>query len=259
MSGLAGRLFLLRELVARDWRSRYAGSLLSFAWAFAQPAAQLVLFTFVFSTVLRLPAAAGRPADFAAFLFCGLLPWIGLSEGTQRSALALTEGAYLVRKHRFPAELLVVSAVLSALIQQVAAGVVFVVAVGLTRGLAWERLLAWPGLLLLQAALSIGLGLLLSVGQVLLKDVAQAVGLLLMVWFYATPIIYPSEMVPDRFALLRDANPLGLLVDGHRWMLLAGEPPGAAAWLWFAGLVGGLLVSGVWFFSRMRPTLADEL
>jgi ABC-type polysaccharide/polyol phosphate export permease len=100
---------------------------------------------------------------------------------------------------------------------------------------------------------------LLSVGQVLLKDVAQAVGLLLMVWFYATPIIYPSEMVPDRFALLRDANPLGLLVDGHRWMLLAGEPPGAAAWLWFAGLVGGLLVSGVWFFSRMRPTLADEL
>ena len=117
MTGIAGRLFLLRELVARDWRSRYAGSVLSFTWAFAQPAAQLVLFTFVFSTVLRVPAA-GSPGDFAVFLFCGLLPWIGLSEGVQRSTMALTEGSYLVRKHRFPAELLVVSTVLSALIQQ---------------------------------------------------------------------------------------------------------------------------------------------
>lgn len=258
MTGIAGRLFLLRELVARDWRSRYAGSVLSFTWAFAQPAAQLVLFTFVFSTVLRVPAA-GSPGDFAVFLFCGLLPWIGLSEGVQRSTMALTEGSYLVRKHRFPAELLVVSTVLSALIQQLAAGVVFVVALGLTRGLPWERLVLWPVLLGLQALLSVGLGLLLSVGQVLLKDVAQAVGLLLMVWFYATPIIYPSAMVPARYALLRDANPLGLLVDGHRWMLLADKPPALAACIWFAGIVIGLLLAGIWFFGRARPTLADEL
>ena len=258
MSELAGRAFLLRELVVRDWRSRYAGSALSFLWAFAQPAAQLLLFTFVFATVLRLPGT-GRPGDFATFLFCGLLPWIGINEGLQRSATAFTEGAFLLRKHRFPAALLVVSTVLAAMIQQLAAGAIFLVVILVSRGLAWERLLVWPLLLMIQASLAVGLGLALAVGQVLLRDVAQALGIALTCWFYATPIVYPSSLVPESWHWLLVANPLAALVDAHRWMLLGDAAPSAGD---FAVLVPLAVVApllGLWLYRRLRPTLSDEI
>jgi lipopolysaccharide transport system permease protein len=251
--------FLLRELVVRDWRSRYAGSLLSFLWAFAQPAAQLVLFTFVFATVLRVPAAGRGAEDFAVFLFCGLLPWIGVNEGLQRSTVALTEGAYLVRKHRFPAQLLVVSTVFSSLLQQLAGAAIFVAYLAATRGFDVTRLWLLPLLLAAQALFTIGLGLLLAVGQVVLRDVAQVVGIALMVWFYATPIIFPAESVPARWGWLVSINPLATIVGGYRWMLLgasAGDVEGLAALLSATAL---LLAAGWWLFRRLRPTLADEL
>jgi lipopolysaccharide transport system permease protein len=253
------RGFLLRELVVRDWRSRYAGSLLSFLWAFAQPAAQLVLFTFVFATVLRVPAAGKGAEDFAVFLFCGLLPWIGVNEGMQRSTVALTEGAYLVRKHRFPAELLVVSTVLSSLLQQLAGAVIFGGYLVATRGLDATRLWLLPVLVAAQALFSVGLGLLLAVGQVVLRDVAQVVGIALMVWFYATPIIYPAESVPERWAWLVSVNPLATIVGGYRWMLLGASAGDAVAPVAFLVATGALLAGGWWLFHRLRPTLADEL
>ena len=95
--------FLLRELVVRDLKSRYAGSLFGFVWAFLHPLWQLALFTVVFSYILRIPLVGERTSSFPLFLFAGLLPWLGVQEGISRSTTAIAEGANLVNSEGLPA------------------------------------------------------------------------------------------------------------------------------------------------------------
>ena len=191
-------LFLLRELVKRDFQGRYAGSLLGFFWSFAQPLWMLVLFNFVFSTVMKISPAGTRTDHFAVFLFAGLLPWMALNEGVQRASTAVTDNASLVKKLRFPSEILVAAVVLAALFHEAVALVVFLA------GLAFLRVLDWGGLPLLllaiplQLALTLGLGLLLSSVHVFFRDTAQMLGMVLTAWFYLTPIVYPVQLVPER-------------------------------------------------------------
>jgi lipopolysaccharide transport system permease protein len=250
---------LLAELVVRDWKIRYAGSWLGFLWALAQPLAQLVLFTFVFSTVMKVRDFGGGPAGFAGFLFCGLLPWMGVSEGLQRGAVAILESSFLVRKHRFPAALLVASVVLAALVQQAIATALFGAIASASGWLVWPRLAWLPVFGLAQAVLTLGLALLLAAVQVYFRDVSQALGLGLMFWFYATPIVYPMQFVPARWREMLEWNPLAVLVAGHRAIFLGTDlPPPAqiALLLLSAALIGGL---GWLFFRRLEPGFSDEV
>ena len=99
--GGSKRWFLLREMVRRDFAARFAGSALGLVWALVQPLWQLVLFTFVFSVILRVPLTGERTPHFAIFLFCGLLPWLAVHESLLRSATAINDNANLVKKLTF--------------------------------------------------------------------------------------------------------------------------------------------------------------
>lgn len=248
----------MRELVVRDWKSRYAGSLLGFLWAFAHPIAQLVLFTFVFSIVLRSPVAVPGPG-FAAFLFCGLLPWMGVHEGIQRGTTAVVEGAFLLRKHSFPAEAIVIATVLSAAIQQLIATGIFVAIAGAAGWMAGTKLAWLPLAVVAQLVLTTGLSLLLAAAQVFFRDTAQVVSLVLMFWFYTTPIIYPSAAVPQALQAILRWNPLVALVEAHRWILLSGQPPSSSQVAVLFGAASLALGLGLWVFRNQQPTFADEL
>jgi ABC-type polysaccharide/polyol phosphate export permease len=254
-------LFLLKELVKRDFQGRYAGSLLSFLWSFVQPLWMLVLFTFVFAGVLdiRVERMGAGTDNFAVFLFCGLLPWTAVQEGLMRSTTAITDNAELVKKLRFPAEILALSVVLGALLHEaIAAGVFFVVLVVLGE-LSWSTL---PWLLLavpLQVALTLGLGLLLAPAHVFFRDTSQVLGMALMGWFYLTPIVYPSSWVPEEVAPIIHANPLTALVDLYRSAFLGTKVIfGPGAWGLFA-LAVGLPGLGLWLFRRLKPAFVDEI
>src|SRR3954468_22408286 len=93
---LRHHLFLLKELVKRDFQGRYAGSVLGLVWSFLQPLWMLLLFTFVFSTVMKIPLVGVRTSHFSIFLFCGLLPWMAVQEGVLRSASAIIDNSSLV-------------------------------------------------------------------------------------------------------------------------------------------------------------------
>src|SRR5215470_14261855 len=125
-SSLAPRLFLLKEMVVRDVRARYAGSSLGIVWAFGQPVLWMLLYTSVFSVILRVPVERGF-ASFPEFLLAGLLPWIAIQEGISRSSSALTDNAAMVKKTVFPLETLVLSVVLSAAVNQVIAMGIFAI------------------------------------------------------------------------------------------------------------------------------------
>jgi lipopolysaccharide transport system permease protein len=252
-------LFLLKELVKRDFQGRYAGSLLGLVWSFVQPLWMLLLFTFVFSTVMKISPAGTRTGHFAVFLFSGLLPWMALNEGVVRASTAITENASLVKKLRFPSELLVLAVVLAALLHEAIAGILFLGVLAALRELSWGGL---PLLLLavpLQVALTLGLGLLLGSLHVFFRDTAQILGMVFTGWFYLTPIVYPLALVPERFQPWIRLNPLTSLVELYRQALLGGEMalvPGTGV-LALAAVV--VLFAGFLLFRRLKTAFVDEI
>src|SRR5262249_6066813 len=212
---LASKLFLLKEMVLRDVRARYAGSGLGVAWAFAHPILWMLLYTGVFSLVLRVPVEAGY-ASFPEFLMAGLLPWMAIQEGLARCASVLPDNASMVKKTVFPLETLVLSIVVAAVVNEVIAFAVFGVYVGLLGHLrlGW-RLLLVPALAL-QILLTFGLGCIAATLTAFVRDTTHAVGIVLTIGFYATPIVYPASLVPARLKPLLAANPVTHLVDLYR-------------------------------------------
>ena len=225
-------LFLLRELVVRNLRSRYVGSALGLAWSVLNPLWQLALFTFVFFRVLELSLEGEQTQNFAVFLFCGLLPWMAVHEGVSRSASAITDNADLIKKMRLPGELLVASLVIGALLNASIGAVAFVVVLAAIGELSVASvpliLVAVP----LQAALTFGLGLGLAAANAYFRDTAQAAGLVLNAWFFVTPIIYSVNGVPCAVPEVpgvepadRSGLPLPRRLSGGRG---PGEPDAAA-------------------------------
>jgi lipopolysaccharide transport system permease protein len=260
-----GHIFLLRELVRRDFQGRYAGSLLGFVWSLVQPLWMLLLFTFVFSTVMKVspvgPAAGQlRTQHFAIFLFGGLLPWLALHEGVLRSSTAITENASLVKKLRFPSEILVLAVVLAALLHEAIAAAIFLVVLACVGELSWGGL---PLLLVavpLQIGMTLGLGLMVAAVHVFFRDTAQILGMVFNAWFYLTPVVYPLALVPGRFRGWLELNPLTPLVGLYRQAFLGGgslAPVPGTGRLAVAAAV--LLSVGFWLFRRLKRAFADEI
>lgn len=255
------QIFLLKELVKRDFQGRYAGSLLSFFWSFIQPLFLLGLFTFVFAVVLRLKFEQYGVAteNFGIFLFSGLLPWMAIQEGLQRGSTAITDSSALVKKMSFPSALLVLSIVCGALLHEAIAATVFA-AILIGRGeLAW-RGLPWLALaIVLQIALTFGLALVLASVHVFFRDTSQMIGMVLTGWFYFTPIVYPLGMVPEGIRPWIEANPLTALVELYRLGFLGGRLEARLSLWVLIGSATALLAAGWWLFRRLEPAFVDEI
>ena len=251
--------FLLKELVRRDLQSRYRGSLLGFLWAFVNPLWQLALLWVVFSVILKVPLTGEKTASFPVFLFSGLVPWLGFAESLQRAATTVVEHSGLVRKLRFPSELLVVSNVASALVHQFVALAIFAVWQAFAGEPEWARL---PWLLFglaAQICLSLGLGWAAGALQVFFRDVSQALNIGIQAWFYLTPIVYPLTLVPERARPWFALNPMATTVQAFRAVLLGSPPPTATAALILFAIALATLGLGWALFRRLRPAFADEL
>lgn len=254
--------FLIKELVRRDFRGRYAGSVFGFLWSFAQPLWLIVLFTFVFSTVLKVSLVGERTGSFGIFLFSGFLPWMAIQEGLLRGATAITESSEMVKKVRFPASALVVAAVLSALVHQLIALAVFGVILAALGELSPAALPLLLPAFALQLTLTLGGALGLAALNVIFRDVVQALNMVLNAWFYLTPIVYPLDLVPAMLRPWIELNPLTVLVELYRQALLGNAPdvpvaaPSLAVLLVTVAVVGS---TGWWLFRRLERTFADEL
>lgn len=253
-------LFLLRELIRRDFTSRYAGSLLGLVWSFVQPLWQLALFVFVFSIVVRLPLDGEATGRFWVFLLCGLLPWMAIQEGITRSCTVITDNATLVGKMRFPSELLVVVVTTTALLHQAITLGFFLIALAVTGEISWGSLILLPPALVLQVLLTLGLGFLLAATHVFFRDTVQLLNMVTNAWFYLTPIVFPLAIVPEQVRALMFANPLTVLVTLYRQAFLGAGTPLSAwhlAFLVFAVLA--IFGAGLWTFRHFKPAFADEI
>jgi ABC-type polysaccharide/polyol phosphate export permease len=269
---LAGELIRSRQLlfglVWKDIRVRYRYTAIGFLWAVLEPVALMLILTFVFSYVLADKASFANPegdTPYAVFLLCGLVFWQFFSNALSNATQSLIESANLVRKVRFTREIIPLAAMGYPLVNLLI-GVVLLIAIHLLLGGALTPAALWilPAFCI-QLALLVGLGLILSCGNVRYRDVGYMVGVAILFGFYASPIFYGLDFVTDNESLPRwvavayQANPMAGLITAYRDALLYGQAPALAHLAWPALTAAAALVLGVLLFRRAAPTLSDHL
>lgn len=251
---------MIAGLVRRDIRSRYAGSMLGILWTLLYPLLLLLVYFFVFSTILQVKfTARGGSGTFALYLLAGLLPWLAFQEGVTRAATAVVDNAGIVKSIHFPAVVLVSSSVLASAFTLVLSLGMLLIALLVTGTVSWTTV---PYVLLLvsvQMVLAFGCGLVTASMHTFLRDTLPILQMIFMLWFYLTPIIYPLSYVPQRFAAVFAWNPFTPLVTAYRAVLIEGRSPVTMdmlpTYVWVV-----LCVSVGWLiFSRLEPGFADVL
>lgn len=245
---------LLYFLVWRDLKVRYKQTAIGAAWAVLQPALAALLFTVVFGRFAGVPSE-GLP--YPLFAYAGLLPWQLFSYALTESTHSVVTHQQLIKKVYFPRIFLPLTPVLAALVDFALAGAVLAaLLVAFQVELPW-RLLLLPGAVLLAVLTAFAVAVWLAALNVAYRDVRYAVPFFVQVWFFATPVVYPSSLIPAPWRAVWALNPMASVVDVFRWSLLGAPAPPAAALAASAAAVLLLLAAGVRFFRTVEATIAD--
>ena len=247
---------LLYFLIWRDIKVSYARTNLGVGWAVLKPVLTMAVFTFIFGWLTQLPSD-GIP--YPVFVFSALLPWQLFARVMAGSGSSLVANENLVTKVYFPR--------LIAPLSIIAVGTLdFVIAFGVLLGMMWYYEIALPTtvwllplLVLVTIAAGLGAGLWIASLNALCRDIAHAQPFLTQLWLFATPIIYPSSLVPEAWRTLYALNPMVGVVEVFRSALFttSGE---VGSMIGLSVLVAGfLLVSGLYFFKRTEQTIADTV
>ncbi|WP_407657766.1 ABC transporter permease [Leptolyngbya ectocarpi] len=259
------KLGLLRTLVQRDMDARYKGSILGNLWPLLNQLAQLLIYTYVFSIVLRVKLSLkGMPADnsfvFGLWLFAGLLPWLAFSGGLMQASGSVVSQPNLVKKVVFPLSLLPLVPVLSTFLESTFGLMALIAFVVFVSNALHPTLLLLPLVWLPQLLITAGLGYLMAGLTVFVRDIPQTLGVILNLWFYATPLIYPPEMIPEPFQQwVLWLNPLAAISEMYRDVILLGEVTHWQEWGASTGLAFAIFGSGFWCYKKLRPAFADVL
>jgi ABC-type polysaccharide/polyol phosphate export permease len=250
---------LVSALVARELKARYRGSVLGFLWSFINPLLLLLIYSFVFTTVMPNTTEGVQP--YQLFMFCGILPWTWFSSSLLDSANVLIAGGNLIRKVLFPAEVLPIVTVFAGLAHFFLGLPILVAFLVYYRvPVVWTDLLWFPVVVLIQLVLTLGLALFLSALTVHFRDVRDLLSNLITLWFFATPIVYTMAQAPPAEQRLLNLNPFTHLAVAYQEVLLSPGPFAQGERLLAVGAVSLLvLFAGYFFFDRLRDTLAEEV
>ena len=245
---------LLYFLVWRDIKVRYKQTVLGVIWVILQPVISMVIFSFIFGRLARLPSE-GVP--YPVFVYSALLPWQLFAYSLAQSSESLVANQQMITKIYFPRILIPLAPIFSGLFDFfISFTVLFLLMLyfQLVPGLA---LIYLPFFILLAVSTSLGAGLWFTALNVRFRDVRYTIPFLTQVWFYLTPVAYSATLIPDRWHLLYGLNPMVGVVEGFRWILLNKEPP-TFSMLVFSLVVSLLfLASGLLYFQKVEGEFAD--
>ncbi len=249
---------LLYFLVWRDVKVRYKQTALGIMWIVLQPVVSMMIFTVLFGILLQVPS---EEAPYPVFVLSALIPWNYFASSLNRSSTSLVYSSNLVTKVYFPRMLIPLSGVLSGLIDLVIASVLLLILMVAYRISPTPAAIFLPGLVLLASATALGFGLWLSALNVRYRDINYIVPFLLQIWMYATPVVYGSTLVGDRFHLLLGLNPMTGVVEGFRKALLGNVMASTHLSLPLvavsASITAVVLISGAYFFRYTERSFAD--
>lgn len=256
---------LLRILVRRDLDARYKGSVLGNLWPLLNQLSQLLIYTYVFSIVLKVKLSLkGLPANdnltFGLWLFGGLLPWIAFTTGLTQSASSVVGQPNLVKKVVFPLALLPLVPILSAFIESSFGLMALIVFVAVITHTLHTTLALLPLVWIPQLLFTAGLGYFAAGLTVFLRDIPQTLGVIINIWFYLTPLVYPARVIPQEWrGWVFWLNPMAAIAEVYRDLVLVGEVKHWGEWGVASIMAFIIFNAGLWCYRRLRPAFADVL
>src|SRR6266403_2346142 len=247
---------LLYFFVWRDIKIRYKQTVVGVLWVVLQPVLTMLVFTLFFGRLAKLPSQ-GLP--YPVFYFAALVPWTYFSYALQMTTSIVVDSQAIITKVYFPRLILPISAALSGLVD-FAIGFVVLAIFTFAYGIRPTLAALWlPALLALALFTALGVGLWLSALNALYRDVRYVIPFLIQFWMFASPVAYPSTLVPERWRWLYGLNPMAGVIDGFRWAITGrGQAPGLLL-LASSAVVALLVLGGLFFFNRMESSVADRV
>jgi lipopolysaccharide transport system permease protein len=247
---------LLFFLLWREIKGRYCQMALGPLWLIITPLGQMIIYGVLLGAVARLPSE-GVP--YALFVYVGLLPWQFFANTTRQTSDSLVNQRAVIAKVYFPRLIIPLVSVFSALVDFAASLIILGIILLFFRMVPTWNLLALPVFLALTTIMGLGIGLWLACLNVKFRDTSVALGFVLEVWRFLTPVVYSASLIPERWQKLYHLNPLTTVIEGFRWSLLGvGSGPGwTAAWAVFLALA--VLISGAFYFRHTERTIVDIL
>lgn len=251
-------LNLHRELLftwaLRDFKVRYSQSLLGITWAILQPFSLMVIFSAVFSVILKVPTDR---IPYPVFAYTALLPWTFFANSLSFSIPSLVNNMNLVSKIYFPREIFPLSSIMVCFVDFLVASSIYVMMLLFYRVSVRPTILFVPLILMVQILLTIGISLLGSAVNVFYRDVRFVIPLLLQIWMYVSPVIYPANLIPIKYRPIYFLNPMAELIDAYRRTILFNQMPDWP-YLGLATLLSVLLMVGAYrYFKRVERKFAD--
>ena len=256
---------LIRNLVVRDLKVRYKSSILGIAWSWLNPLLMMLVYTLLFTVFLKNDSIDHYPV----FLLCGLLTWNFFNDSVLQGTTSIVSNAHLIKKVYFPREILPLSVVLSNLVNFLISLPVFFLLVYISGArLTWWALLL-PVTLLIQVVFTLGLSYFLATLNVFFRDTQIILGVVMLAWFFLTPVFYSIRTVPERASILgvafdprlwlRRLNPMASIVASYRDVLYWGSPTGLDFLFRTAATAVIMLIVGYAFFVRFSSRFGEEV
>jgi lipopolysaccharide transport system permease protein len=251
--------YLLREFISRDIKGRFAGSMAGSLWTVIHPLATIISYYFIFSLVMRVTITVEDTGtdQFIIFFLSGFFTWIMFAESLGKSVAVILQNGGLITKVVFPVELLPLSTVISAFIVQ---GIGLLIFLGylLIKGFFHPLWFFLPAILLMELLFALGFAYALAAFSVFVRDTGDILSIIMMIWFFGTPVIYSESMLPDNLKFLLYFNPMFKFVDIVRDILLKHSLDFI---LVFQMLVVSILtyMLGSWFFMKSKHAFGDVL
>lgn len=246
---------MIAGLVRKELRGRYKGSILGFLWTFINPLLQLLVYTMVFSVIMK-----NGIEKYYMYLFVGLIPWIFFSTSVTSGCSSIIQSKDLVKKIYFPREVLPIATVTSGFINMLYCFVViFAVLFVSGIGISLKAILFLPAVMIVEYLLSLGFAMIFSALTVYFRDLEYILGIVTMAWMYLTPVLYSVDIVPEELQFLLNLNPMTSVIIAYRDILYFKMIPRMETLL--TALVVGVvaIILGYIIFRKLQRNFAEEL
>jgi len=245
---------LLKTSVKKEIRGKYKNSFLGVLWSFLNPLLQILVYAIVFPLILK-----NNEKNYVIFVCCGLIPWTFFATAINRAAFTMIENGNIIKKVYFPREILPISVVTSEAINFLISTIiiiafVFIYGLGVTK-----YVIFYPLIYIIQYILVLGISFIVSSITVYIRDLQHLISVAMQLLFYATPIVYASNTIPDNFKWILNLNPMTYIINGYRDIFYNQTMPDVKALLILGIIMIAVCIIGYGIFSKLQKGFAEEL
>lgn len=245
--------FLLLQLTLREIKARYKQSFVGYAWVLLNPLSQLLVYSFVFSIVFRFPT---NHVPYIVFLYAGLLPWTLLQSSVTTATQSLVDNASLLKKVAFPREVIPYATILAKIVDFAFSILLFILMVLILHVPISPTIIFFFPIFICQIFLTTGVSLFLSSLNLFYRDIQYLTNLLLILWMYMTPVVYPLSLVPRRYIWIYKLNPMVGIMEGYRSAIF-GYKFETSIIFWAAGVSVFVFCLSFFLFKKSEKYFAD--